>query len=185
MTNAMTTDESVFGINKPRALLSIGLLCAANFVVAFGFIVSGYDLLFSRTSIGNVIIGTFGVTVMLVILFGILSGFESLVRLLQSGGPALIVTDKGVCYRVASDDCVFWNEIREVVPYYRAGLIKMTKVGLTLKLSPAVSASLRWRSAILNSYKPETLTIAFRLIDAPKAQIEEAIRRKISITDYD
>ncbi len=61
----------------------------------------------------------------------------------------------------------------------------MTKVGLTLKLSPAVSASLRWRSAILNSYKPETLTIAFRLIDAPKAQIEEAIRRKISITDYD
>ena len=132
---------------------------------------TGYALMFESKSVSNSVFLTIAMFVFF-ILFAIVAAYiETLVRTLRSGGPALIVSQLGISYRFASDECIPWSKIKESV-FARAWGIK---TGIFLSLSPDFSATLRRRGVVANSYKPDRVNINFRFIDAPKSDVERAI----------
>ena len=50
---------------------------------------------------------------------------------------------------------------------------------IRFQIDSSVADTLRWRSRIANSFKPEYITLIFRFIKAPTAEVEEALLRPL------
>jgi hypothetical protein len=53
------------------------------------------------------------------------------------------------------------------------------KVSIQFQIDSGFADTLRWRSRIANSFKPEYMAVPFLFIKAPKAEIEEALLRPL------
>lgn len=176
----MSTDNTMFRVNKSVVTTYI-TITITGILAYLGMLAS---IVYALTRTGAVTGGVFwlvvGVIMSLVALFIMVAFLQNLVSSLRRGGPALIVTDQGICYRFASDDFVPWSKIRKVIPFFQGGM----KAGVLLELKPDFSETFRWRGAIANSYKADRVTVRFWFIDASNREIEQAISRHAVIGDY-
>lgn len=98
----------------------------------------------------------------------------SLYKALKIGGPALIVSSEGFKYCLASDDLIPWKKIKHISLDGGFGTRK-SAVALRFQIDADFADTLRWRSRIANSFKPEVVAVRFPFIKAPKADVQEAL----------
>src|SRR5258705_4166304 len=101
------------------------------------------------------------------------ASFETLFKTLRVNGPALTVSSDGFRYLFASDELIPWTAIKDIDIEWHWGI----DVLIRFQVDAGFADNLRWRSGIANSFKPRYVTMMFRYIKAPTAEVEEALLR--------
>jgi hypothetical protein len=172
-----------FAVNRLGVTISlIGLLaitlCLAFMFVAFGVVsLVGFATEFPRR-LGEYVMCFFGALIFGACLLLFCSYVGSLFKTLKVGGPALIVSSEGFKYCLACDDLIPWKEIEDVT--FVGGLgTRKTAMVLRFQIDARFAHTLRWRSRIADSFKPEVIAVRFLYIEAPKAEVQEALLRPL------
>ncbi|MEH2565160.1 hypothetical protein [Bradyrhizobium sp. AZCC 2289] len=175
----MTQDRS-FAVNRLWPIIYLTALLIVILIFTFMFLglgaasLMGFATEFPRR-IGESVMSLFAAVICGAILLYVCAVAGSLFKTLKVGGPALMVSSEGFRYRFASDDLIPWKEIKDI--YIDRGL--GIKVAIRFQIDSGFADTLRWRSRIANSFKPEYIAVQFRFIKAPKAEVEEALLRPL------
>lgn len=155
-------------------LLIVILLFAVMFLGFGGVSLMGVATDFPRR-IGVSIMSFFVAVISGAVLLYLGAFFGSLFRTLRLGGPALTISSEGFTYLFASDDLIPWTAIKDIQIDWHWGI----DVQIRFQIDPGFADTLRWRSRIANSFKPEYITVIFRFIKASTAEVEEALLRPL------
>jgi hypothetical protein len=175
----MTQDRS-FAVNRFWPIIYLTAFLIVILVFSFMFLgfgavaLMGFATEFPRR-IGVSVMSFFAALMCGGVLLYVCALAGGLLKTLRAGGPALTVSSEGFRYRFASDDLIPWKEIKDV--YIDRGL--GIKIAIRFQIDSGFADTLRWRSRIANSFKPEYITVQFRFIKAPKAEVEEALLRPL------
>jgi hypothetical protein len=173
------TQDRSFAVNRLWVAICLtGCLPIILFLASVFLVFGAVSLLGFATDFPHSI----GVSVMCffaAIMFGAALGnvcafVGSLYKTLKIGGPALIVSSEGFTYCLASDDLIPWKEIKGITLDGGIGTRK-SAMALRFQIDADFADSLRWRSRIANSFKPEVVAVRFLFIEAPKTEVQEAL----------
>ena len=175
----MAQDRS-FAVNRLWPIIYLTAFLIVILIFTFMFLGFGAASLMGILSefprrIGQSVMSFFAAVFCGAVLLYVCAFVGSLFKILKVGGPALTVSSDGFRYRFASDDLVPWKEIKDIDIDRGWGI----KVGIRFQIDSGFSETLRWRSRIANSFKPEYIEVQFRFIKAPKAEVEEALLRPL------
>jgi hypothetical protein len=172
------TQKRSFAVNRLWPIIHLTALLIVILIFTFMFVgfgaasLMGFATEFPRR-IGESVMSFFAAVICGAVLLYACAVVGSLFKTLKVGGPALMVSSEGFRYRFASDDLIPWKEIKDI--YIDRGL--GIKVAIRFQIDAGFADTLRWRSRIANSFKPEDIAVQFRFIKAPKAEVEEALLR--------
>ncbi|MGY4503772.1 hypothetical protein ACVWYH_007729 [Bradyrhizobium sp. GM24.11] len=155
-------------------LLIVILLFAVMFLGFGGVSLLGVATDFPRR-IGESVMSFFVAVICGAVLLYLCAFFGSLFRTLRLGGPALTISTEGFTYLFASDDLIPWTAIKDIQIDWHWGI----DVQIRFQIDSNFADTLRWRSRIANSFKPEYITVIFRFIKASTAEVEEALLRPL------
>ncbi|WP_050422500.1 hypothetical protein [Bradyrhizobium tropiciagri] len=155
-------------------LLIVILLFAVMFLGFAGVSLLGIATDFPRR-IGASVMSFFVAIFCGAVLLYVCAFFGSLFRTLRLGGPALTISSEGFTYLFASDDLIPWTAIKDIHIDWHWGV----DVQIRFQIDSSFADSLRWRSRIANSFKPEYITVIFRFIKASTAEVEEALLKPL------
>jgi hypothetical protein len=88
------------------------------------------------------------------------------------------VSPEGFEYCLASDGLIPWKEIKDITLDGGFGTRK-SAMAFRFQIDAGFADTLRWRSRIANSFKPEVIAVRFPFIKAPKAEVQEALLRPL------
>jgi hypothetical protein len=174
------TQDRSFAVNRLWVTIYLTGCLAIILVFAFMFFafgtlsLVGFATEFPRR-IGESVVCFFVAVMCGAVLGNVCAFVGSLFKTPKTGGPALIVSPEGFKYCLASNDLIPWKEIKDISIDRGLGI----KVAIRFQIDSGFADTLRWRSRIANSYKPENITVQFRFIKAPKATVEEALLRPL------
>ncbi|QIG94243.1 hypothetical protein [Bradyrhizobium sp. 6(2017)] len=155
-------------------LLIVILIFAVMFLGFGGVSLMSLAMEFPRR-IGESVMSFFAAVMCGGVLLYLCAFFGSLFRTLRLSDPALKISSEGFRYLFASDDLIPWTAIKDIHIDWHWGI----DVQIRFQIDSGFADTLRWRSRIANSFKPEYITVIFRFIKASTAEVEEALLRQL------
>jgi hypothetical protein len=177
----MTQDRS-FAVNRLWPIIYLTALLIVILIFTFSFLgfgaasLAGFFTEFPRL-IGQSVMLFFAAVICGAVLLYVSAFAGSLFKTLRVGGPALTVSSEGFRYLFASDDLIPWTAIKDIEIDWHWGI----DVQIRFQVDSGFADTLRWRSRIADSFKPEYVTVVFRFIKAPTAEVEEALLRPLQL----